>query len=292
MDLHDMRREYLMGELRRADLKADPHEQFALWMQQAFEMEVVDPPAMVIATVDASGVPSQRIVLLKHFDSAGYVFYTSYGSHKGRDLDANPTLRTMYQKARDNSIPLDTIERAVKRGTGDLEGVVYDQITYGGYGPNGVAVLMEVLTDNRNRAASDVRNALTKNGGSAAEPGAVSWQFDRKGVIICPKSVTEDELMEVALEAGAEDITDEGEVWQVLTEATDLPDVRQALDDAGIAVDNSEVTMLPQNTIPIDEPDKAKAILRIIDALEELDDVQNVYANFDMSAELYESAAG
>lgn len=210
----------------------------------------------------------------------------------GGDLDANPTLRTMYQKARDNSIPLDTIERAVKRGTGDLEGVVYDQITYEGYGPNGVAVLMEVLTDNRNRAASDVRNALTKNGGSAAEPGAVSWQFDRKGVIICPKSVTEDELMEVALEAGAEDITDEGEVWQVLTEATDLPDVRQALDDAGIAVDNSEVTMLPQNTIPIDEPDKAKAILRIIDALEELDDVQNVYANFDMSAELYESAAG
>ena len=210
----------------------------------------------------------------------------------GGDLDANPTLRTMYQKARDNSIPLDTIERAVKRGTGDLEGVVYDQITYEGYGPNGVAVLMEVLTDNRNRAASDVRNALTKNGGSAAEPGAVSWQFDRKGVIICPKSVTEDELMEVALEAGAEDITDEGEVWQVLTEATDLPDVRQALDDAGIAVDNSEVTMLPQHTIPIDEPDKAKAILRIIDALEELDDVQNVYANFDMSAELYESAAG
>ena len=163
----------------------------------------------------------------------------------GGDLDANPTLRTMYQKARDNSIPLDTIERAVKRGTGDLEGVVYDQITYEGYGPNGVAVLMEVLTDNRNRAASDVRNALTKNGGSAAEPGAVSWQFDRKGVIICPKSVTEDELMEVALEAGAEDITDEGEVWQVLTEATDLPDVRQALDDAGIAVDNSEPPTSP-----------------------------------------------
>ncbi len=210
----------------------------------------------------------------------------------GGDLDANPTLRTMYQKARDNSIPLDTIERAVKRGTGDLEGVVYDQITYEGYGPNGVAVLMEVLTDNRNRAAADVRSALTKNGGSPAEPGAVSWQFDRKGVIIVPKSVGEDELMETALEAGAEDITDEGEVWQVLTAATDLPDVRDALDAAGIAVENSEVTMLPQNTIPITEPDKAKAILRIVDALEELDDVQNVYANFDMSAELYESAAG
>ena len=209
----------------------------------------------------------------------------------GGDLDANPTLRTFYQKARDNSIPLDTIERAIKRATGDLEGVVYEQITYEGYGPSGVAVLMEVLTDNRNRAASDVRNALTKNGGSAAEPGAVSWQFDRKGVIIVPKSVTEDDLMETALEAGAEDITDEGEVWQVLTEATDLPDVRDALDAASIAVENSEVTMLPQNTIPITEADKAKAILRIIDALEELDDVQNVYANFDMSAELYESSA-
>ncbi len=210
----------------------------------------------------------------------------------GGDVDANPTLRTFYQKARDNSIPLDTIERAIKRATGDLDGVVYEQIVYEGYGPNGVAVLMEVLTDNRNRAASDVRNALTKNGGSAAEPGAVSWQFDRKGVIIVPKSVTEDALMETALEAGAEDITDEGDVWQVLTAATDLPDVRQALDDAGIAVESSEVTMLPQNTIPITEPDKAKSILRIIDALEDLDDVQNVYSNFDMSSDLYESVAG
>ena len=210
----------------------------------------------------------------------------------GGDPDANPTLRTFFQKARDASIPLDTIERAVKRGTGDLEGVVYEQITYEGYGPNGVAVLMEVLTDNRNRAASDVRNALTKNGGSAAEPGAVSWQFDRKGVIIVPKSVSEDDLMLTALDAGAEDITDEGEVWQVTTAATDLPDVRHALDEAGIAVENSEVTMVPQNTVPITEPDKAKAILRIIDALEELDDVQNVYSNFDMTSELYESAAG
>jgi YebC/PmpR family DNA-binding regulatory protein len=210
----------------------------------------------------------------------------------GGDPDANPTLRTFFQKARDASIPLDTIERAVKRGTGDLEGVVYEQITYEGYGPNGVAVLMEVLTDNRNRAAADVRNALTKNGGSAAEPGAVSWQFDRKGVIIVPKSVSEDDLMLTALDAGAEDITDEGEVWQVTTPPADLPDVRHALDEAGIAVENSEVTMVPQNTVPITEPDKAKAILRIIDALEELDDVQNVYANFDMSAELYEAAVG
>jgi len=209
----------------------------------------------------------------------------------GGDPDANPTLRTMFQKARDNSIPLDTIERAIKRGTGDLDGVVYEQITYEGYGPNGVAMLVEVLTDNRNRAAADVRNAFTKNGGSQAEPGAVAWQFDRKGVIIVPKSVAEDDLMLVALDAGAEDITDEETIWQVVTPPSDLPDVRQALDDAGIEVDSSEVTMLPQNTVPITEPDKAKQTLRIVEALEDLDDVQAVYSNFDMSADLMEAAA-
>ena len=178
----------------------------------------------------------------------------------GGDPDANPTLRTMFQKARDNSIPLDTIERAIKRGTGDLDGVVYEQITYEGYGPAGVAMLVEVLTDNRNRAAADVRNAFTKNGGSQAEPGAVAWQFDRKGVILVPGEVEEDDLMLVALE------------------------------DAGIAVESSEVTMLPQNTVPITEADKAKQTLRIVEALEDLDDVQAVYSNFDMSAELMESA--
>lgn len=214
----------------------------------------------------------------------------------GGDPDANPTLRTMFQKARDNSIPLDTIQKAIKRATGDLDGVVYEQITYEGYGPAGVAVLIEVLTDNRNRAAADVRNALSKNGGSAAEPGSVSWQFDRKGVVIVPKTseqgeTDEDELMMIALEAGAEDISDEGDVWQVLTDASDLPDVRQALDDAQIAVLNSEVTMLPQNTVPVTEEDKAKGIMRIIDALDDLDDVQNVYANFDMDDDLLEAVS-
>jgi len=208
----------------------------------------------------------------------------------GGDPDANPTLRTFFQKARDNSIPLDTIERAIKRGTGELDGVTYEQITYEGYGPNGVAMLVEVLTDNRNRAAADVRNAFTKNGGSQAEPGAVAWQFDRKGLIIVPKSVEEDDLMLTALDAGAEDITDEGDLWQVVTPPSDLPDVRQALDDAGIAVESSEVTMLPQNTVPITEPDKAKQTLRIVEALEDLDDVQAVYSNFDISAELMEAA--
>ena len=215
----------------------------------------------------------------------------------GGDPDANPTLRTMFQKARDNSIPLDTIQKAIKRAPGDLDGVSYEQIPYEGYGPNGGAVLVEVLTDNRNRAAADVRNALSKNGGSPAEPGAVSWQFDRKGVIIVPKesdagATDEDEFMMAALEAGAEDISDEGDVWQVLTDPSELPDVRQALDDSEIAVANSEVTLLPQKPVPITEEDKAKGIMRIIDSLEDLDDVQNVYSNFDMSDELFEAVAG
>ena len=132
----------------------------------------------------------------------------------GGDPDANPTLRTMFQKARDNSVPLDTIERAVKRGTGELEGVNYETITYEGYAPGGIALLIECLTDNRNRTSGDVRSTLSKNGGSLAEPGAVSWQFERKGVILVPSSVEEDEVMLVALDAGAEDIVDEGEMWR------------------------------------------------------------------------------
>lgn len=209
----------------------------------------------------------------------------------GGDPDANPTLRTFFQKARDQSIPMDNIHRAIKRGTGELEGVTYEQITYEGYGPNGVAMLVEVLTDNRNRAASDVRNAFTKNGGSQAEPGAVSWQFDRKGVVLVPGSVAEDDLMLTALDAGAEDITDEEGTWQVLTPPSDLPDVRQALEDAGVEVESSEVTMLPQSTVMIDDVDAARQTLRIVDALEDLDDVQNVYANFDVPAEVLEAAA-
>ncbi len=200
----------------------------------------------------------------------------------GGDPDMNPTLRTMFQKARDASIPIDTIERAVKRGTGDLDGVVYEQITYEGYGPNGVAMLVEVLTDNRNRAAADVRNAFTKNGGSQAEPGAVAWQFDRKGQVIVPRSVDEEELMLTALDAGADDIVDDGDSWRVLTPPTDLHAVRTALDDAGVPVDSSDLTMVPQSTIALDTAEAAKKVLRLIDALDEHDDVQAVHANFDI----------
>jgi YebC/PmpR family DNA-binding regulatory protein len=200
----------------------------------------------------------------------------------GGDPASNATLRTMFQKARDASVPLDTIERAIKRGTGELEGVRYEQVSYEGYAPSGVAVIVECLTDNRNRTGADIRSTFSKNGGSMAEPGAVSWQFERKGVILVPKSVGEDDLMLVALEAGAEDISDNGDHWQVTTPPSDLPAVRSALDDAAIPVESSEVTLLPSTTIALDSESDARKVLHLIDLLEEHDDVQNVYANFDI----------
>jgi YebC/PmpR family DNA-binding regulatory protein len=200
----------------------------------------------------------------------------------GGDPDSNPTLRTMFQKARDASVPLDTIERAIKRGTGELEGVRYEQVVYEGYAPNGVAVLIDVLTDNRNRTGSEVRSLMKRHGGSIAEPGAVAWQFERKGIVVVPRSVDEDDLMLVALDAGADDIADEGDTWRVTTEPSDMPGVRAALEAASIAVESADTTMLPTSTVPLDTAEAAKAVLRVIDALEELDDVQDVYANFDV----------
>ena len=204
----------------------------------------------------------------------------------GGDPESNPTLRTMYQKARDSSVPLDTIERAIKRGTGDLEGVIYEQITYEGYAPHGVAVLIDVLTDNRNRTGSEVRTALKRNGGSIAEPGSVAWQFERKGIISVPHSVPEDDVMLAALDAGAEDITDEGDTWRVTSAPGDVLTVREALETAGIAVEAADTTMLPTSVVPLDTPDAAKAVLRVIDALDDNDDVQDVYANFDIPDEV------
>jgi YebC/PmpR family DNA-binding regulatory protein len=201
----------------------------------------------------------------------------------GGDPDANPTLRTMIQKARDASMPKDNIERAIKRGTGELEGVTYESVTYEGYAPNGVAVLAECLTDNRNRTGSEVKNIFTRNGGSLAEPGAVSWQFERKGVIILEKgAASEDDLMLAALDAGAEDIEDQGDTWQVTTPPTELHAVRTAIEAAGITFTSSDLTMLPSQSVPLGDAGSAKAVLRVIDALEEHDDVQNVYANFDI----------
>ncbi len=191
----------------------------------------------------------------------------------GGDPESNPTLRTMYQKARDSSVPLDTIERAIKRGTGELEGVTYEQVTYEGYAPNGVAVLVEVLTDNRNRAGSEIRSLFTRGGGSLAEPGAVAWQFERKGIVMVPKAAEEDDVMTVGLDAGLEDLTDEGDTWRLTAEPTDTPGLRSALEEAGIAVDSSDVTMLPTSAVPLDSADKAKAVLRLIDELDDHDDV-------------------
>ena len=209
----------------------------------------------------------------------------------GGDPDANPTLRTMFQKARDNSVPLDTIERAVKRGTGELEGVNYETITYEGYAPGGIALLIECLTDNRNRTSGDVRSTLSKNGGSLAEPGAVSWQFERKGVILVPSSVEEDEVMLVALDAGAEDIVDEGEMWRVTTPPSDLPQVREALDEAGVAVESADLAMLPTSTVEVTDVAQVKGLMKLMDLLDDLDDVQDVHGNMDASDDLMDEAS-
>ena len=204
----------------------------------------------------------------------------------GGDPDANPTLRTMFQKAREASVPLDTIERAIKRGTGELEGVRYEQVSYEGYDPSGVAVIVECLTDNRNRTGSDIRSAFSKNGGSMAEPGAVSWQFERRGVISVGRAVTEDEIMLAALDAGALDVVDLGDEWQVTTSPTDVNTVRQAVEDAGISVASSEVTLLATTSVELSSEGDARKVLHLVDVLEDHDDVQNVYANFDIPDEI------
>ncbi len=204
----------------------------------------------------------------------------------GPDPEMNPSLRTMYQKARDNSVPLDTIEKAIKRATGGLDGVSYEQITYEGYAPGGVALLIEVLTDNRNRSGSDVRSTFTKRGGSIAEPGAVAWQFDRKGSLLVDGGVAEDDLMLAAIDAGAEDIVREGEAWRVTTGPTDLHAVRTAIEDADMKVIEGDLTMVAQNLVPLEDVSSARKVLDLIDTLDDIDDVQAVFGNFDISDEI------
>jgi len=201
----------------------------------------------------------------------------------GGDLESNATLRTMYNKARAASVPTDTIDRAIKRGTGELEGVTYESITYEGYAPGGVALLIDVLTDNRNRTGAEVRSVFSRLGGSMAEPGAVSWQFSRKGVILVPRAASEDDVMLAALDAGAEDIVDDGDEWRLTCEPQATETVREALEAAGLTVTSAESTMVSSTTIEVSDADEAKKILRIMDALEDHDDVQNVYANFDIA---------
>ena len=205
----------------------------------------------------------------------------------GGDPEGNPTLYDAIQKAKKNSVPSSNIDRAVKRGAGlEAGGADYQTITYEGYGPNGVAVLIECLTDNRNRAASDVRVAMTRNGGSMADPGSVSYLFNRKGVVIVPKGeLTEDDVLGAVLDAGAEEVNDLGESFEVICEASDLVAVRTALQDAGIDYDSAEASFIPTVQVELDE-EGARKIFRLIEALEDSDDVQNVFANFDVPDEI------
>lgn len=208
----------------------------------------------------------------------------------GGNPDANIRLRLAVQKAREQSMPQDNIKRAIQRGAGELEGSQYEEVTYEGYGPGGVAVIVSSLTDNRNRTVAELRVVFSRNGGSLGETGCVGWMFDQKGIITVEKdAIDEDRLMEVALDAGAEDIRPEDDMFDVLTAPDSLPDVRAAFEAAGIKLANAEVTMLPKNTIRV-EGKAATQILRMMDQLDELDDVQQVYANFDIPDEVLEAA--
>jgi YebC/PmpR family DNA-binding regulatory protein len=200
------------------------------------------------------------------------------------DVKANMTLASAVDKARAGSVPNDNIERAIKRGTGELEGGArYEEVTYEGYGPGGVALFVETLTDNRNRTSQDVRHAFTRNGGNLGESGSTAWMFSRKGSIQIEKDAAPDDeaLLETALEAGAEDLGDAESTWEITTDPGAFASVRDAIEAAGIPMLSAELTMLPQNTVPV-EGGQAKQVLALLEALEELDDVQNVYANFDI----------
>ena len=205
----------------------------------------------------------------------------------GGDPSSNATLRTMVLKAKAASMNNDLIDRAIKRGTGQNDGGTYENITYEGYAPGGVGLLIDVLTDNRNRSSADVRNIFSKLGGSMAEPGAVGWQFSRKGVILATGG--EDEVMMSALEAGAEDVTADGEGFRITCAPSDVYDVRDALEAAGVTVVSAESTMVSSTVIEVSDLDDAKKILRIVDALEDNDDVQDVYGNFDISEDIMEA---
>ncbi|GAA3746283.1 YebC/PmpR family DNA-binding transcriptional regulator [Salinactinospora qingdaonensis] len=207
----------------------------------------------------------------------------------GGDPDGNPTLYDAMQKARKNSVPLDNIERARKRGAGEeAGGADWQTVMYEGYAPGGVALLVECVTDNRNRAASDVRSAVTRNGGSMGDAGSVTYLFNRKGVVLVPKdNATEDDIMLAVADAGAEDVNDLGETFEIISEATDLSAVTAALRENGVEYDSAEVNFLPSMEVPLEE-ETAKKVMRIVDVLEDADDVQNVYTNADISDEVME----
>lgn len=201
----------------------------------------------------------------------------------GGDPSSNPRLRAAIAAAKAENMPKDNIERAIKKGTGELEGTTYEEMNYEGYGPGGVAILVDILTDNRNRAASEVRHIFSKNGGSLGEAGCVAWMFSKKGSIVFTKEkVSEEEIMEVALEAGAEDVHDEEDQYEVTTSLEDFAAVKAAFDEREMTYELAEITMVPQTTIRIEDEKQAQQILRLMDALDDADDVQQAYANFDI----------
>jgi YebC/PmpR family DNA-binding regulatory protein len=210
----------------------------------------------------------------------------------GPDPAGNATLAAAIQKARDNSMPKDNIERAIARGAGSAgDADAYETVTYEGYGPGGVALLVEAVTDNRNRTAAEVRHVFGKNDGNLGGSGAVSWLFDRKGVILVPGTADEEDVMLLAADAGADDVQLEGSSYQVTTAPDDLAAVREALETAGVEVESAELTMLPRTTVQIEDEVAARKLLRLMDALEENDDVQDVYANFDIPEGILEAVA-
>ena len=210
----------------------------------------------------------------------------------GADINGNHRLRAAVAAAKNENMPKDNIDRAIKKGTGDLDGVSYEEINYEGYGPGGVAVLLDIMTDNRNRAASEIRHIFSRNGGNMGEAGCVAWMFTKKGSIVFNKDeISEDALMELALEAGAEDVQDQGEQFEVTTSLEDFNAVRTAFEEKGLNYETAELTMVPQTTVRIEDEKLAQQLLRLMDALEDSDDVQHAYANFDIPDEIMNAMA-
>jgi YebC/PmpR family DNA-binding regulatory protein len=209
----------------------------------------------------------------------------------GGDASSNATLRSAIQKAKAAQMTNDAIERAVKRGSGEANGAAYEAITYEGYAPGGVALLIEVLTDNRNRTGAEIRNVFTKMGGSMAEPGSVSWQFARQGVLLVSGTAEEETVLMAALEAGADDVADDGGTWRVTSEPSRVFEIRDALIAAGMEVISAESPLVSENLVPITTVEDARKVLRVLEALEDNDDVQDVFSNFDISDDVMEAAS-
>ena len=207
----------------------------------------------------------------------------------GGDIDGNPRLRSAVNSAKSENMPKDNIERAIKKGIGDLDGAVYEEILYEGYGPGGVAVLVDTMTDNKNRTVADIRHYFAKSNGNLGESGCVAWMFDKRGVIVVDaEGVDEEELMDIAIEAGAEDVVEEETSFQILTTPEDFNDVVESLEKSGVTMVEASLSMVPKNTVEVGEEKPARALLKLLDNLEDHDDVQKVHANFDIPDEIIE----